>query len=121
MSPGCGCASINKARSAAPPTSVWSSSAAKSPGMVDVPRVFVSIGSNIEKEKNLRSGIAQLRARYQPLTLSTVYESAAIGFIGDSFYNLVATFNTGDSLTAIFADFLKIEYAHGRQRGAARF
>jgi 2-amino-4-hydroxy-6-hydroxymethyldihydropteridine diphosphokinase len=86
-----------------------------------VPRVFVSIGSNIEKEKNLRNGITQLRAYYAPLTLSTVYESAAIGFNGDPFYNLVAAFDTGDPLTTVCANFLKIEYTHGRQRGVARF
>jgi len=86
-----------------------------------VPRVFVSVGSNIEKEKNIRSGVTQLRTYYGPLTLSTVYESEAIGFNGDSFYNLAVAFDTGDPLTTVLANLLKIEYTHGRQRGMARF
>ena len=101
--------------------SAWSSSAAKGRGIAKVPRVFVSIGSNIEKEKNLRSGITQLRTYYGPLALSTVYESAAIGFNGDSFYNVVAAFDTGDPLTIVLANLLQIEYTHGRQRDMTRF
>jgi len=101
--------------------SASSSSAAKNQGTVEVPRVFVSIGSNIEKEKNICSGVIQLRNYYSPLTLSTVYESEAIGFNGASFYNLVVAFDTEDPLTSILASLLEIEYTHGRQRGMARF
>ncbi len=86
-----------------------------------MPRVFVGIGSNIEKERLLPSGIRQLHAYYHPLTVSTIYESPAIGFTGDSFYNVVAAFDTEDPLDRVLANLKNIENSHGRKRGHARF
>jgi 2-amino-4-hydroxy-6-hydroxymethyldihydropteridine diphosphokinase len=86
-----------------------------------MPRVYVSIGSNIEKDKHLRQAVQALAARYAPLTLSTVYESRAIGFDGDPFYNLVAGFDTGDTLAQISAVLADIEQQCGRVRNGVRF
>src|SRR5690606_40942557 len=52
-------------------------------------RVYVSIGSNIEPEKNVRFAIAALRAAFGELTVSPVYRTAAVGFDGEDFLNLV--------------------------------
>ena len=57
-------------------------------------RVFVGIGSNIEREKNIRAAVQALREQYGTLTLSSVYESRPIGFEGENFYNLVAALDT---------------------------
>jgi 2-amino-4-hydroxy-6-hydroxymethyldihydropteridine diphosphokinase len=86
-----------------------------------MPRVYVSIGSNIDKEKHIRAGLRELAARYSPLTLSNVYESEAIGFDGDNFYNLVAAFDTGDSVGAVTAVLHEIEQRCGRVRNGVRF
>lgn len=86
-----------------------------------MPQVFIGIGSNIEKEKNLRSGVAQLHAYYAPMVLSEVYESPAVGFEGEPFLNLVAAFDTDEALETIQAKLMEIERAHGRVRGQARF
>ena len=48
-----------------------------------MPRIFISIGSNIEPEKNIRGAVRALRDAYGVLTLSRVYESAPQGFSGD--------------------------------------
>ena len=86
-----------------------------------MPRVYVSIGSNIEKERYIRQGLQQLQQHYAPLTLSTVYKSRAIGFEGDDFYNLVAGFDTQDSLAHINAVLADIEQRCGRIRNGVRF
>ncbi len=81
-----------------------------------MPRVFVSIGSNIDKEANVRKAVRQLAACYGALTLSRVYESVAVGFCGDSFYNLVASFDTDTSVQDVAAQLANIERACGRKR-----
>jgi 2-amino-4-hydroxy-6-hydroxymethyldihydropteridine diphosphokinase len=84
-------------------------------------RVYVSIGSNIEREANIRGGVADLRSRFGELELSQVYESAAVGFDGDNFYNLVAAFETDKSVQEVAATLHAIEDEHGRTREGPRF
>ena len=84
-------------------------------------RVYVSIGSNIDREASIRGGVAALRARFGPLLLSSVYESEAVGFDGDNFFNLVAGFDTGEPVEAVAAALRGIEESHGRNRSGPRF
>jgi len=86
-----------------------------------VPRVYVSIGSNIERESNIRAAVQALRDRFGTLTLSSVYESRPIGFDGENFYNLVAAFDTHESPEVVARMLHDIEQRHGRQRGTSRF
>jgi 2-amino-4-hydroxy-6-hydroxymethyldihydropteridine diphosphokinase len=85
-----------------------------------MPRIFVSIGSNIEREHNIRGAMRALENLYAPLTLSRVYESAPQGFSGDNFYNLVAAFDSSDSVEAVKARLAEIESAHDRPRDGQR-
>lgn len=84
-------------------------------------RVFVGIGSNIERERSIRAGVADLRKQFADLQLSSVYESDAVGFDGDAFYNLVAAFNTDDTVEQVVATLAEIEDRHGRVRNGERF
>ncbi|MCC6209045.1 MAG: 2-amino-4-hydroxy-6-hydroxymethyldihydropteridine diphosphokinase [Gammaproteobacteria bacterium] len=84
-------------------------------------RVYVSIGSNIDRDTHIRSGIAALRERFPGLRLSTVYETRAVGFDGDDFYNLVSCFDTDRDVRQIASDLREIEIAAGRGRCAERF
>jgi len=84
-------------------------------------RVYISIGSNIEREPNLRAAVQALREHFGAITLSSVYESRPIGFEGENFYNLVAAFDTEESPEAITAILHDIERQRGRQRGPTRF
>lgn len=84
-------------------------------------QVFVGIGSNIRREENIRAGVAALDALYGPLKLSSVYESHALGFSGDNFYNLVAGFSTEDSLEQVASKLRQIEFTFGRRRAEQRF
>ncbi len=59
-----------------------------------MPRVYISIGSNIDRVANIRAGVAELRECFGELVISSVYESQPVGFTGDDFYNLVVGFDT---------------------------
>lgn len=84
-------------------------------------RVYVSIGSNVEREHHIRAAVAALRARFGPLVLSRVYETEAVGFNGPRFYNLVVGFDTDASLETVAAALREIEHAGGRRRDTERF
>lgn len=84
-------------------------------------QVFVSIGSNIDRELNIRSGVDELYRCYGELLLSSVYDSQAVGFTGANFYNLVAGFDTGESVSDVVARLRDIEDAHHRDRDGERF
>jgi 2-amino-4-hydroxy-6-hydroxymethyldihydropteridine diphosphokinase len=84
-------------------------------------RVYVGIGSNVERERNVRAAVAALRDRFGPVQLSRVYENRPIGFDGDDFYNLVAGFDSSDAPEAIVAALHAIEQRQGRTRSGSRF
>jgi len=84
-------------------------------------RAYVSIGSNIEREPNIRAAVRALREHFGTLTLSGVYESLPIGFEGENFYNLVAAFSTDESPEAVTAVLHAIEQQRGRKRVPSRF
>lgn len=86
-----------------------------------MPRVYVSLGSNIDREHNLRAAIQALREKFGTLAVSTVYESRAVGFDGDNFYNAVAAFDTELDIPSTLAALSAIEESLGRVRGAAKF
>ena len=86
-----------------------------------MPRVYVGIGSNIDRENNIRGAVHELTARYGPLILSPVYESRAVGFAAENFYNLVAGFDTGEPIEDIKETLARIESQYGRARGENRF
>src|SRR3546814_10274971 len=57
-------------------------------------RAGLSLGSNLEPEANLRSAIAELRARFGDVRLSRVYRTRAVGFDGGDFLNAAAVIET---------------------------
>ena len=82
-------------------------------------RVYVSIGSNIDREQNIDAALRELSAVYLELEQSSVYESDAVGFDSAPFYNLVVGFRTDESPRAIQDSLHAIENRHGRLRTAA--
>ncbi|HCU52961.1 MAG TPA: 2-amino-4-hydroxy-6-hydroxymethyldihydropteridine diphosphokinase [Gammaproteobacteria bacterium] len=84
-------------------------------------RAFVSIGSNIERERNVRAAVAALRHRFGTLQLSRVYQNRPIGFDGEDFYNLVVGFDTSEPPEAVAAILHDIEQQQGRVRGPSKF
>ena len=84
-------------------------------------QVFLSLGSNIDREHNIRSGLNALARVFAPLAISPVYESEAVGFDGDAFYNLVVGLQTTLSVGELTACLKGIEKDHGRVRGEKKF
>ncbi len=84
-------------------------------------RVYLSLGSNIEAEKYIRSSITVLKELYPEMQVSCVYESEAVGFQGDNFLNLVVGFDTDLSVEGIHEQMNEIEEMHGRLRGSESF
>ncbi len=84
-------------------------------------RVYIGIGSNIDREINIRGAVRELATHYGPLTLSPVYESKALGFEGENFFNLVAGFDSANSIQSIKETLFKIESQLGRVRQENRF
>ena len=86
-----------------------------------MPRVWLSLGSNLDRERSLRGGVRMLRGRLGPLILSSVYESAAVGFAGEPFLNLVAGALTELPPEGVQAWLREVEDGNGRVRGPDKF
>lgn len=84
-------------------------------------RVYLSFGSNIDREHNIRSGLDALARHFPQLVLSPVYESSAVGFDGEAFLNLVVAIDTELSVGELSAMLRAIEADHGRTRGEKKF
>ena len=84
-------------------------------------RVYVGCGSNVERETRLRQAIAALRERFGRVELSPVYDSAAVGFDGFDFLNLVVGLDTELGVEAVNAVFRDIENQLGRDRSLPKF
>ena len=84
-------------------------------------RVYLSLGSNIDAENNLRAGMHDLREKYGQLQVSTLYESEAVGFEGNNFINFVVGLDTDDDVHTTQENMSAIEEAHGRVRGSEKF
>ncbi len=83
--------------------------------------VFVSIGSNIDKDKNIKACLQDLAEHFSQLQLSPIYESEAVGFSGDNFFNLVAKFTTDLTVGQLNTTLKTIEDNHGRERSGPKF
>lgn len=84
-------------------------------------KVYVSIGSNIDRERHITAALDALAEKFSALDISSVYESEAVGFSGDNFFNLVAGFDTDKPVSALSACLREIEHDNGRNRGQERF
>lgn len=79
-------------------------------------QVYISIGSNIEPIFHIRNAIADLKQSFEELKISPIYESPSVGFAGNNFYNLVATFFTSEDVYGVRKMLRVIEQRHGRRR-----
>ena len=86
-----------------------------------MPHVWVSIGSNIERERYTRAALDDLRALFGNLIVSPLYETHAVGFEGDAFYNLVVGFNTELPPSRLHGLMREIEDRNGRERSGGKF
>ena len=83
--------------------------------------IFLSLGSNIEPEKNINLAKEQLQIKYGKLLTSSIYKTKAVGFKGDDFLNLVIKTSTSDSPEAVIDYLHYIEKQTGRETGTGQF
>jgi 2-amino-4-hydroxy-6-hydroxymethyldihydropteridine diphosphokinase len=86
-----------------------------------VARAYISVGSNIDRERNVKAALDALSAAYGELHTSSVFESEPVGFKGDPFYNLAVGLDTSQSVGALAEVLRKIEDDHERRRDTPRF
>jgi len=83
--------------------------------------VYLSLGSNIERERNIAAALDALADNFGELIVSTVYESEAVGFKGDNFYNLVVAIQTQLPVGELSSCLKSIEDQNGRTRLGPKF
>jgi 2-amino-4-hydroxy-6-hydroxymethyldihydropteridine diphosphokinase len=84
-------------------------------------RAYLSLGSNVEPEKNLRAALDELRTRFGDVVVSPAYRFPAVGFDGPDFLNLAAAIDTDLSPAALNEWLHALEDRHGRRRDVPRF
>jgi 2-amino-4-hydroxy-6-hydroxymethyldihydropteridine diphosphokinase len=82
---------------------------------------YISVGSNIDKENHIPSGLAALRLHFGELRVSSIYETDAVGFTGPVFHNLIVEFSSALSAKEVAKTLRQIELDHGRLRDAPKF
>ena len=83
--------------------------------------VFISLGTNVDREFYLEQGLNALADLFGELTLSSLYESEAVGFAGRPFFNMVIGVSTKLPLAEVASKLRAIEYANGREQDAKKF
>ena len=84
-------------------------------------QIFIGVGSNVDREKNIASCINKLKEIYESFSMSPIYETASMGFSGPNFYNLVCKFETDEKLLDLKLNLNNIEMVHGRTHGETKF
>lgn len=82
---------------------------------------YISIGSNIDKDKNILASLQALEQCFGKLVVSSVYETEPVGFSGDVFYNLVVGFESDLEVKQIAKQLRQIELDNGRTRDSKKF
>ncbi len=84
-------------------------------------KVYLGIGSNIERERYIVAGLDALQGLFGELVISPVYDNAAVGFDGQPFLNLVVGLETDLGVGELARRLRHIETEHGRPGNATRF
>jgi len=83
--------------------------------------VYLDIGSNIDRKKNIQACVDQLLCDFPDTIFSTAYESEAYGFEGDPFINLSAQLKTTLSFEELNRYLKKLEDKQARKRDNKKF
>ena len=84
-------------------------------------QIFISIGSNINKEHYIKAALAILPTHFDNVIYSSIFESESVGFEGNNFYNLVAAATTDLPLEEVCTLLKQIEREHGRTPADKKF
>lgn len=82
---------------------------------------YLGLGSNVDAQANIASGIAALRNTFDEVALSPAYRTRAVGFEGNDFINLVARVETDMRPLELKRFLHALEDRHGRARDVPKF
>ena len=83
--------------------------------------IYLSLGSNVDRHKNITAALDALAAVLGDLQISSVYESKSVGFDGSNFLNLVVGAHTTLSIVELSETLKRIEDNNGRKRNGSKF
>ena len=84
-------------------------------------KYFLSIGSNIDAEKNLDFAYKELKNILVNIQSSSIYTTKAEGFEGDNFLNSIICGFSNDNFEELNAKLKTIEDRSGRDRNMPKF
>lgn len=79
-------------------------------------QVYLSIGSNINRDHHITESLKALNNRFAPLQISNFYDCEPVGFEGDNFLNLVVGFECDLPVGELAKVLHQIELENDRQR-----
>jgi 2-amino-4-hydroxy-6-hydroxymethyldihydropteridine diphosphokinase len=86
-----------------------------------MPKIYLSLGSNIKPEENLHKAKELLSQEYQLEKESKTYKTKSEGFKGEDFLNQVVCLITEDSAEKVIAALKDIEKKIGRKDRSEKF
>lgn len=86
-----------------------------------MPRVYLSLGSNLDPQRHLNAALHALRERFGAIEVSPTYRSAAVGFDGAPFLNSIAAFDCDCDHDTLRHWLRALEDASGRDRSLPRY
>lgn len=84
-------------------------------------RLYISLGSNVDRHHYVRAGLSALKLTFGELTLSSLFASKAVGFDGAEFYNMVVGVSTDITIEQVAKALRDIEFANGREINAKKY
>ncbi|HDY93699.1 MAG TPA: 2-amino-4-hydroxy-6-hydroxymethyldihydropteridine diphosphokinase [Pseudoalteromonas sp.] len=84
-------------------------------------QIYISLGSNINKAHYIQCALITLKQHFEHIVHSSVFESEAVGFAGNNFYNSVVGATTDMSLADVCALLKQIERDNGRTANDKKF
>jgi len=84
-------------------------------------RLYISLGSNVDRQHYVNAGLTALETLLGELTLSSLFASKAVGFDGAEFYNMVIGATTELTIEQVAKALRDIEFTNGRQMNAKKY
>jgi 2-amino-4-hydroxy-6-hydroxymethyldihydropteridine diphosphokinase len=83
--------------------------------------LHLNIGSNQNRRINIRLALNKLKSNFTDITVSSIFESPAEGFIGSNFYNVGVNAKTKNNINEVVGILHDIENSLGRDRSLPKF
>ena len=83
--------------------------------------LHLNIGSNKNRRINIRLALNKLKSNFTDITVSSIFESPAEGFVGSNFYNVGVNAKTKNNINEVVGILHDIEISLGRDRSLPKF